>query len=140
MTNAERAPFRAGSGIHAQVDAHYIPLRRRENDYLIDRAKQKTENYTGIEGVSEQDACIQDSQGLIADRSDGTSGADGYGVIRFRRLILDAARALTRGEAPGAVVSPGAYKVRGGGAVMSEHLPLPEVMRARFGHEYGLSG
>ena len=48
---------------------NYVPLRRRENDYLMDRRKQKFENFTGIDGVSEQDAAIQDSQGLIADRT-----------------------------------------------------------------------
>ena len=71
---------------------HYIPIRRRENDYLIDRAKQKTETYTGIEGVSEQDACIQDSQGLIADRTIEHLGPTDMGVIRFRRLMLEAVR------------------------------------------------
>ena len=35
LTAAERARYAAGSGVHAEVDAHYIPLRRRENDYLI---------------------------------------------------------------------------------------------------------
>jgi phthalate 4,5-dioxygenase oxygenase subunit len=140
LTNAERDRFAGGSGVHAEVDAHHVPLRRRENDYLIDRTKQKYENYTGIDGVSEQDACIQDSQGLIADRTAEHLGPTDMGIIRFRRLILDAARALASGEAPRALANAGAYKVRGGGAVMSEHLPLPEVMRARFGHEYGLSG
>jgi phthalate 4,5-dioxygenase oxygenase subunit len=89
LTNAERERFAAGSGIHARTDAGYIPIRRRENDYLIDRAKQKTESYTGIEGVSEQDACIQDSQGPIADRTTEHLGPTDMGVIRFRRLILE---------------------------------------------------
>ena len=42
LTNAERDRFASGSGIHAEVDASHVPIRRRENDYLIDRAKQKT--------------------------------------------------------------------------------------------------
>jgi phthalate 4,5-dioxygenase len=37
--------------------------------YLIDRVEQKYRSFTGIKGVSEQDACIQDSQGFIADRT-----------------------------------------------------------------------
>ena len=139
LTEAERARFGHGSGIHAEVDRDHIPIRRRENDYLIDRIKQKTESYTGIEGVSEQDACIQDSQGLIADRSMEHLGPTDMGVIRFRRLILDAARALANGAAPGALAHPGAFRVRGGGAVAPSNTELAEVMRARFGHEHGLS-
>jgi phthalate 4,5-dioxygenase oxygenase subunit len=140
LTDAERARFSGGSGIHAQIDADFIPIRRRENDYLIDRAKQKTESYTGIEGISEQDACIQDSQGLIADRTTEHLGPTDMGVIRFRRLILDATRALMNDEPPLAVAHPDAYRVRGGGAIAPADRPLTEVMRSRFGHEHGLAG
>ncbi len=139
LTDAERARFAAGSGIHAQVDANHIPIRRRENDYLIDRVRQKTESYTGIEGISEQDACIQDSQGLIADRTTEHLGPTDMGIIRFRRLILEAARALEHGQSPSAVAHPEAYLVQGGGAVAPSDTPLTEVMRTRFGHEHGLS-
>jgi hypothetical protein len=138
LTDAERARFRAGSGIHAEVDARNIPIRRRENDYLIDRAKQRSESYTGIDGVSEQDACIQDSQGLIADRSAEHLGPTDMGVVRFRRLILEAVRAMENGEAPRAAAHPEAYRVRAGGAIASSDVPLEAVMRARFGHEHGL--
>jgi phthalate 4,5-dioxygenase len=138
LIDAELSRYRAGSGVHAEVDTRYIPLRRRENDYLIDRVKQKTESYTGIEGVSEQDACIQDSQGLIADRTTEHLGPTDMGVIRFRRLILDAVRALANGEPPVAIVHPEAFCVRGGGAVASSDTKLADVMRVRFGHEHGL--
>lgn len=138
LTTAERARFAAGSGVHAEVDAGYVPLRRRENDYLIDRHRQKTENFSGIEGVSEQDAAIQDSQGLIADRSTEHLGPTDLGVIRFRRLILDAARALRAGSEPVAAAHPAAYRVRGGGAVAPSSLDLASVMRERFGHVHGL--
>ena len=53
----------------AVVDENYVPLRNKSNDYLIDRKLQKTRSYTGIQGVSEQDAAVQDSQGPIADRT-----------------------------------------------------------------------
>lgn len=133
LTEAERTRFANGSGIHAEVDADHIPRRRRENDYLLDRTKQKYETYTGIDGVSEQDACIQDSQGLIADRTMEHLGPTDMGIIRFRRLILDSAKALAAGHPPPAVAYPTAYKVRGGGAVAAAGQPLAEVLRARFG-------
>ena len=59
--------------MHSEVDERFVPLRNRENDYLIDRADQKLRTFTGIRGISEQDAAIQDSQGVIADRA-RTSG------------------------------------------------------------------
>jgi phenylpropionate dioxygenase-like ring-hydroxylating dioxygenase large terminal subunit len=140
LSQAERERFSGGSGVHAEVDAQYIPLRRRENDYLIDRVRQKTETYTGIEGVSEQDACIQDSQGLIADRTIEHLGPTDMGVIRFRRLILGAVRGLQSGREPMAAAHPDAYRVRSGGAIAAEGAPLAEVMQARFGHVHGLVG
>ena len=137
LTEAERTRFRAGFSVHAQVDDGYVPIRRRENDYLIDRSKQKTESYTGIDGVSEQDACIQDSQGLIADRTLEHLGPTDMGVIRFRRLMLETARGLRQGHEPAAAAHPEAYHVRGGGIVASSDMSFVEVMRTRFGHEHG---
>ena len=137
LTNAERDRYVRGFTVHAEVDASYIPLRRRENDYLIDRQAQKTESYTGIVGVSEQDACIQDSQGIIADRTQEHLGPTDLGVVRFRRLILGAARALAKGEAPEAVAKPEAFRVRGGGAIAPVEQPLDAVMRSRFGDVFG---
>ena len=139
LTDGERVRFAAGSGIHAETDAQYIPLRRRENDYLIDRHKQKVESYSGIDGISEQDAAIQDSQGFIADRTIEHLGPTDMGVIRFRRMVLDAVRALRDGQPPTAAANAGAYKVRGGGAIADTDVPLPAVMCARFGHEHGLT-
>ena len=138
LTEAERQRYREGAGIHAEVDADYIPLRRRENDYRLDRRKQKHENFTGIDGVSEQDAAIQDSQGLIADRTLEHLGPTDMGVIRFRRMILAAARDMAAGNPPAAAHDAALYCVRSGGAVAQCDVPLPQVMRTRFGHEHAL--
>ena len=137
LTDAERARYRAGFSVHAEVDTAYVPLRRRENDYLIDRVSQKTESYSGIEGVSEQDAAIQDSQGIIADRTTEHLGPTDLGVVRFRRAVLGAAQALENGEEPAAAANPAAFRVRGGGAVAPADRPLSAVMLARFGDGFG---
>ena len=139
LTAMERQRFRGGSGIHSEVDADYIPLRRRDNDYLLDRRKQKLETFTGIDGVSEQDAAIQDSQGLIADRTAEHLGPTDMGVIRFRRMILAAARDAAAGKPPAAARNAALYRVRSGGAIAQRDVRLPEVMRARFGHDHGLA-
>ena len=102
FSNSERAKFDGGFNVHAEVDADYMPLRNRDNDYLLDREVQKTENFTGITGVSEQDAAIQDSQGPIQDRTREHLGPTDIGVVEFRKLMMGAARRLAAGEAPNA--------------------------------------
>ena len=71
-----------------------MPLRNIRNDYMLDREKQKTESFTGIMGVSEQDAAIQDSQGPIQDRTREHLGPTDVGIVEFRKLVMGAARAL----------------------------------------------
>ncbi len=100
LTQAERDGYDRGNGVMSEVDENYIPLRNKANDYLIDRKLQKTKSYTGIKGVSEQDAAVQDSQGPIADRTREHLGPTDLGIMHFRKLVMEAARALQQGEAP----------------------------------------
>ena len=92
----------------------------RSNDYLIDRKLQKTSSYTGIKGVSEQDAAVQDSQGPIADRTREHLGPTDLGIMHFRKLVMDAARALQQGEAPPHLKHQDRYAVRSGACVTSK--------------------
>jgi phthalate 4,5-dioxygenase len=137
ITEAERRKYRGGFAVHAEVDAKWVPLRNRANDYMIDRDEQKHRSYTGIVGVSEQDAAIQDSQGDIADRTREHLVPTDAGIVRFRRLMLGAAKALTLGEEPKAASMPRAYLVRCGGAVTPEEIALADVMTQRFGSPSG---
>ena len=69
-------------------------LRNLRNEYLIDRKVQKHDTFTGITGVSEQDAAIQDSQGPIQDRTREHLGPTDVGIVEFRKMVMGAARAL----------------------------------------------
>ncbi len=115
FSNSERAKFRGGFNVHSEVDANYMPLRNMHNDYLIDRRMQKTENFSGITGVSEQDAAIQDSQGPIQDRTREHLGPTDIGIVEFRKLVMGAARRLAEGEQPSSVQHASRYAVRSGG-------------------------
>ena len=137
ITDEERASYATGGAVYAELDGDWRPIRNRGNDYLIDRRLQKTENFTGITGVSEQDAAIQDSQGRIADRSHELLGPTDVGVVRFRRLMLEQARALQRGVEPVVVDQPASYRVRAGGIVLDEQLTFEEAMMRRFGDLHG---
>src|SRR6202451_4029470 len=43
LSEQDRATYAGGAAIHSEVDETYLPLRRRDNDYLIDRELQKRE-------------------------------------------------------------------------------------------------
>ncbi|WP_038208933.1 Rieske 2Fe-2S domain-containing protein [Xenophilus azovorans] len=137
LTPEEIGSYDSGGAVYPARDAHYRPARNRANEYLLDRAVQKSENFTGIEGVSEQDAAIQDSQGRIADRTREMLGPTDVAVVQFRRLMLQSADAVARGEAPPGRDDPQAYLVRGGGTVAPAGDDFDAVMLRRFGDDMG---
>ena len=137
LTAEEVALYSKGGAVFSETDAHFVPLRRRNNEYLMDRTRQKQENFTGIEGVSEQDAAIQDSQGRIADRTQELLGPTDIGVVRFRQLMLEAADHVAQGIAPLGRDDPSAYRLRAGAHVAHEGLDMKQVMVMRFGDPIG---
>ena len=140
LTEQERAMYRAGNGVHAEIDANYVPVRNKANNYLMDRSLQRTKSYLGIKGISEQDACLQDSQGPIADRTREHLGPTDLGILRLRRLLMEAARGLAEGHEPRAAAVPAAYNVRGGAIVTHKDKDLGTVMTERFGNPDGFVG
>jgi phenylpropionate dioxygenase-like ring-hydroxylating dioxygenase large terminal subunit len=138
ITAEERARFdKGGYGQFAELGPDYVPVRNKSNDYLIDRAAQKTISFTGIRGIAEQDTMAQESQGAIADRTREHLTATDVGVVHFRRLMLKEAKALRNGREPAAAQHPAAYRLRSGGAVLPGGLSFEEVMKKRFGSSTG---
>jgi hypothetical protein len=124
----------------AEVDENYVPRRNTGNNYLLDRALQKTKSYTGIKGVSEQDAAVQDSQGPIVDRSREHLGPTDLGILHWRKYIMEAARALQEGAEPAEASRQHRYAVRSGGCVTHRSKDLAAVMVERFGDASGFVG
>jgi phthalate 4,5-dioxygenase len=83
-----------------QLDADLRPARTRENQHLQDRAAMRAGSWAGIPGVRSQDHAVAESMGPIVDRSKEHLGASDVAVIRMRRRLLDAARALAAGADP----------------------------------------
>ncbi len=134
----ERAKLQQGHGIIANTGADYVPLRNRGNDYLIDRENQRNVSYTGVKGLAEQDLMIQESQGRIVDRSNETLTATDAAVVRFRRTLLEGAKALaTTGSEPAAPWQPDAYRVRPGSWIAGNDASFEEVMLQRFNDPLG---
>jgi phthalate 4,5-dioxygenase oxygenase subunit len=93
----------------------WVFAANRANDYLIDRQVQKTQNYTGLDESNPlQDGAVQESMGEVFDRTKEHLGtADGM-IIRTRRRLLNAAKALSEtGETPPGVDAPEIYRRRG---------------------------
>jgi len=91
------------------------------NDYRIDRAWQRARDgdYTGIAGIHTQDQAVTESMGPIYDRTTEHLGSSDAMVIRTRRRLLDAARALVEhGAIPPGVDHPEVYRQRSGGVVL----------------------
>lgn len=137
LTEQERAMYAGGFGIFAEVDEHFVPRRNRDNNYLIDRELQRHSNFTGITGISEQDAAVADSQGFIADRSRELLGPTDLGIVRFRQMMLDAVAAVAAGSSPYGKSNPGGYQVRSGDAMSDGATDALDVVVERFGELAG---
>lgn len=139
LTESEVKRYREGASIHAATDDEYRPIRNLSNDFMIDREEQKYRTYTGIKGVSEQDAAMQESMGPIVDRTKEHLNPSDLGIVQFRRYILDAATALdNEGLLPTAHSHPQNYRLRAGSHVCGEKIAFKDVMIERFGHALGL--
>jgi phthalate 4,5-dioxygenase oxygenase subunit len=86
-----------GAQIGVDVDKHYRKTRTRDNDYLQDRAAMKLGNWTGIDGIPNQDIAMWETMGPIVDRSLDRLGASDLAVVEFRRQMVEAARAMQGG-------------------------------------------
>ena len=133
----ELAKMKQGHGIMAEVGPDYVPLKNLSNDFLIDRGDQKTVSYTGVKGLAEQDAMIQQSQGPIADRTRETLTATDAAIVKFRRTVMGAAAALADGQEPEAPWRHEAYTTRPGSWIVTEGTPFEDVLLERFGDERG---
>lgn len=96
------------------IEGTYLPLRNRENDYLIDRNLQKHYSYSGIKGNNAQDAAMMENLGPtpIYDRTQEFLGHVDLGIVRARRRLLREVRNLMEGQEPKAAKQGELYNVR----------------------------
>lgn len=102
----ERSEGYLGRGKHGETRQR---TRVRANDWLIDRAIQRTETYTGVTGVNTQDLAVQESMGSIVDRRKEHLGTTDRAVIVFRQILMDAISTVQEGgDPPG--IDPRSYR------------------------------
>jgi phthalate 4,5-dioxygenase len=106
-------------------------VSRAENDYRIDRGIQRrNEDYTGIAGIHTQDQAVTESMGAIYDRTKERLATSDAMVIRVRRRLIEAARALAeKGEVPYSAEHPEVYRQRSGGIILPEGADWVEATR-----------
>ena len=76
-------------------------------------------SFTGIDGIPLQDQAITESMGTIYQRDNEHLGTSDAMVIKTRRRLINAAKALRNdGVLPPAVDNPAAYRVRSGGVIL----------------------
>jgi len=90
----------------------------RANDYMLDRQVQRSESYTGIDGINVQDRAIQESMGRIVDRSKEHLGPADKAIIQARKLLRQAAKTVAGGGTPGGLATS-YYTLRAHEAVLS---------------------
>lgn len=111
----ERKQHEKWSGFQPGVDVDPVTFEKRQskaNNWLQDRDRMRRgETHTGIAGVNMEDIAVEESMGPIFDRTKEHLGASDVAVIRMRRLLIDAARALVeRGEPPVGLREPFAFE------------------------------
>ena len=130
LNEQELSAMASGQGMYAElIPGTYRPAANKGNDYLIDRAGQKTGRYySGVKGIAMQDASVQESMGPIIDRSREFLVATDKAIVQARRRLMHAAQASSKGEPPPGL-EPATHRVRSASLVKPSTVPLSEVVR-----------
>jgi phenylpropionate dioxygenase-like ring-hydroxylating dioxygenase large terminal subunit len=104
LGNEDRLERAIGNGPEHVDQTTFRSKANRDNAYLIDRAVQKTETFTGIDGINVQDRAIQESMGPICDRSEEHLGPADKGIIQMRRVLREAINTVRAGGTPAGIV------------------------------------
>ena len=75
---APLGPFKFADGL--QIDTWLLD-QNKDNLYFLDRDKQRTESYTGINGIPTQDRAMTEGMGYICDRTEEHLGTTDVAVI-----------------------------------------------------------
>jgi hypothetical protein len=120
-----------GRGPTDLIPGSYRLKKNLGNDYFIDRQLQKTQTFTGIEGINTQDMALQEGMGPIVDRSKEHLGTSDRAIIAMRQLLLEALDASERGETPRGLDPETYRRVR----AVDKMVPLDIPWREALGDE-----
>ncbi|MBT3883170.1 MAG: aromatic ring-hydroxylating dioxygenase subunit alpha, partial [Rhodospirillaceae bacterium] len=87
-------------GVDVDVENGFRSIRNKSNNWMIDREVQKTDTFSGIKGINAQDRAVQESMGLIVDRTKEHLGPADRAIIATRKLLLEAVSVVEQGGDP----------------------------------------
>jgi phenylpropionate dioxygenase-like ring-hydroxylating dioxygenase large terminal subunit len=100
LDEEDRLERSLGNGpIHVD-QATFRSKANRSNNYGLDRTVQRTESFSGIDGINAQDRALQESMGPIVDRSKEHLGPADKAIIQARKLLREAVRTVAAGGSP----------------------------------------
>jgi hypothetical protein len=107
----------------------WLPTENRKNLYSLSRERQRTVNYSGIQGIETQDRAMTEGMGYVCDRTQEHLGTSDLAVIAARRLLERQATELQKGRSPMAAGLHDRFGVRPLD-VVAPHATLAELIAA----------
>jgi phenylpropionate dioxygenase-like ring-hydroxylating dioxygenase large terminal subunit len=122
LTPKERQAMEAGHGVHSRnVPGTYRPEENKDVDYLMDREAQKRgETFSGVRGIAQQDASLQESMGPIVDRTKERLVSSDTGIIKARQKLRKAVEALRDEGITPPGVDPVHHRIRSAAIVLQQ--------------------
>jgi phthalate 4,5-dioxygenase len=119
LSHEELHHMAAGKGIHCEYEpGTFRPRANKDNDYLIDRRAQKEKRaYSGVFGISVQDASLQESMGPIQNHAAEKLLPTDRAIVMARRMLHEAATAMEAGAEPPAL-NADKQRVRAAGVLL----------------------
>ena len=131
LTADEVQAMKDGNGVHSlNIPGTYRPQENKDNDYLMDRESQKRgEAFSGVRGIAQQDASLQESMGPIVDRTKERLVSTDAGIIKARQKLRKAAIALRDEGVMPPGVDPAHHRVRSAAIVLPKEDSFIESSR-----------
>ncbi len=122
LTPEERQAMKDGHGVHSRnIPGTYRPEDNKDNDYLMDREAQKRgETFSGVRGIAQQDASLQESMGPVVDRTKERLVSSDTGIIKARQKLRKAVEALRDEGVTPPGVDPAHHRVRSAAIVLPQ--------------------
>jgi hypothetical protein len=133
LTDDDRLERGLGNGPMHVDPQTFRSKANRQNNYLLDRDVQRTESYSGIDGINVQDRALQESMGRVVDRSKEHLGPADKAIIQARKLLRQAVKTVEAGGTPDGT-GTSYYPLRAHESVVSSALDwraelVPEMKR-----------
>jgi hypothetical protein len=128
LTDAERKDFETSGVFVPELQPGTDRMvENLDNDYLIDRDRQRNQTFTGIKSIVAQDLAIsEDQRGPIADRSDELLTSSDRAIIALRKRLLTTVKNLMNGIEPPEASNAKAYRVRPGDFMLPRDVSVVE--------------